>query len=94
MSFVAFIIVVVFVYRFWDVFRVSEATAKKAAHSSLNAVAKAAAKLEATTPNLSEAELNSIREGRRQLLVLEDIEKMSDEELRQLFEAKETKAKK
>lgn len=94
MSFVAGLVIIVLIYRFWDLLRTTEASAKKAAHSGLNALVKGAAKLEATTPNLTEAELNSIREGRRQLLVLEDIEQMSDEELHQFFKAKETKTKK
>ena len=93
MSFVTGIIVIVLIYRFWDVLRATESSAKKATHSGLNALVKGAAKLEATTPNLTEAELNSIREGRRQLLILEDIEQMSDEELHQFFAAKEAKAK-
>jgi hypothetical protein len=93
MSFVMGIIVVIFVYRFWDVLRTTESSTKKAVHSGLNALVKGAAKLEATTPNLTEAELNSIREGRRQLIVLEDIENLSDEELHQFFAAKEAKAK-
>ena len=93
MSLVMAIVIVVIIYRFWDVLRVAENSAKKATHSGLNALVKGAAKLEATTPNLTEAELNSIREGRRQLLVLEDIEQMSDEELHQFFTAKEAKVK-
>lgn len=93
MSFVMGIIVLVLIYRFWDVLRATESSSKKAIRSGLNALVKGAAKLEATTPNLSESELHNIREGRRQLLVLEDIEQMSDEELHQFFAAK-AKAKK
>ena len=93
MSFVTGIIIIVIIYRFWDLLRTTEASAKKAAHSGLNALVKGAAKLEATTPNLTESELHNIREGRKQLLVLEDIERMSDEELHQFFAAK-AKAKK
>jgi hypothetical protein len=95
MSFVMGIAVIILIYRFWDVLRTTETSAKKAAHSSLNALVKGAMKLEAQVPNLTADELHSIREGRKQLLILEDIENMSDEELMQLFTAKApTKAKK
>lgn len=93
MSFISGLILVVLIYRFWDLLRSTEASAKKAANSGLAALVKGAAKLEATTPNLSESELRNIRDGRRQMMVLEDIENLSDEELRQLFEAKEADAK-
>lgn len=93
MSLIMAIVVGIFIYRFWDVLRVSERSVKQATHSGLNALVKGAARLESQVPNLTADELHNIREGRRQLLVLEDIESLSDEELRQLFEAKETKAK-
>lgn len=92
MSFIMGIVVLILVYRFWGTLRAAENSTKKAVHSGLNALVKGAAKLEATTPNLTTDELNSIREGRRQLLVLEDIENLSDEELQQFFTAKEAKA--
>lgn len=91
MSFVAGLILIILIYRFWDLLRTTEASAKKAAHSGLNALVKGAAKLEATTPNLSESELHNIREGRKQLLILEDIERMSDEELMKFFAVKAEK---
>lgn len=93
MSFVAGIILIVVIYRFWGLLKTAEASTKQAAQSGLSALVKGAARLEAVTPNLSEAELRSIREGRRQILILEDIENLSDEELKKLFETK-TKAKK
>lgn len=94
MSFVAGIVLIIIIYRFWNVLRVAENSAKQAANSSLNALVKGAARLEAMTPNLSESELRNIREGRRQLITLENIENMTDEELHQLFEAKaDTKIK-
>lgn len=87
MSLVMAIVIGIFVYRFWDVLRVSESTAKKSVVSGLNALAKGAAKLEAQTPNLTAEEFAAIAEGRKQLITLENIESMTDEELRQLFEA-------
>ena len=92
MSLIMAIVVVVVIYRFWSVLRVAENSAKQAANSGLNALVKGAARLEAVTPNLTEAEFKAIRDGRRQLLMLEDIAHLSDEELRQLFEA-DTKVK-
>lgn len=93
MSIVTGIILIIVIYRFWGLLKTAEASTKQAAQSGLSALVKGAARLEAMTPNLSEAELRSIREGRRQLITLENIESMSDEELRQLFEAKEADAK-
>lgn len=93
MSFVTGIIVLIFVYRFWGSLRNAEQASKTAINSGLNALVKGAAKLEATTPNLTESELSTIAEGRKQIRILESLNEMSEEELLTYFKS-ETKTKK
>jgi hypothetical protein len=91
MSILASIVAVVVLYRFWGLLRNVERSSRIAANSGLTALVKGAAKLEASTPSLTEEETRELLKGRKQLRLLERLDEMTEEELLSYFEAEAKK---